>query len=89
MSTLADDLSRFAIAERELSEVAGPVLATIVERLQIRLGVRITEMRVTFDRDSNGSLVANCTLADADANRGGRANGGRGGNDPRIRSQEA
>jgi hypothetical protein len=88
MSTLADDLSRFAIAERELSEVAGPVLATIVERLQIRLGVRIAEMHVTFDRDSSGSLVANCTLAEADANRGGR-DGGRGGNDPRSRSQEA
>jgi hypothetical protein len=88
MSTLADDFSRFAIAERELSEGAGPVLATIVERLQIRLGVRITQMHVTFDRDSNGSLVANCTLADADASRGGRGNGDRGGTDPQSRSQE-
>jgi hypothetical protein len=88
MSSLADEFARFAIAERELSEQAGPVLAKIIERLQIRLGVRIAEVRVTVDRDSNGSLNANCTIADADTNRG-RGNGGRGGNDPRTRSQEA
>jgi hypothetical protein len=79
MSSLADEFARFAIAERELSEQAGPVLAKIIERLQIRLGVRIAEVRVTVDRDSKGSLNANCTIADADAHRGGRGHGGRGG----------
>jgi len=89
MSSLGDEFSRFAIAERELSEQGGPVIATIIERLQIRLGVHIAEIHVTFDRDSNGSLNANCTIADADANSVGPAMGGRGGTDPRTRSQEA
>jgi hypothetical protein len=75
MSSLGDQFSRFAIAERELSEQAGPVLATIIERLQIRLGVRISEIHVTVDQDSHASLNATCTIADADTACVGPAKG--------------
>jgi len=74
MSSPGEEFSRFALAERELCEQAESVLATIIERIQINRGVRITEVHVTI-RDSNGSLKATCTIADAEAKGDGKGDG--------------
>jgi len=75
MSRPGEAFSRYAVAERELCEQAGAVLAAVIEGIQIRLGVHITEAHVTVDRDSNGSLKATCTIAGAHSNGVGPAKG--------------
>jgi hypothetical protein len=69
MSDLSDEISRYAQAERQLGDEAGPVLAAIIRSIQARAGLCITEIRVTVDWASciNGSIPANCTIVRAHA----------------------
>jgi hypothetical protein len=62
-----DDFGRYADAERQLCDQAGPLLAAIFRDIESRAGVFITEVRVTLDRASNDGqeVSANCTIVNA------------------------
>ena len=66
---------RYAKAERELCEMAGPVLTRIIDEIESRHGISIAELRVTMDRSHslNGWPAANCVMVreeDVDATDG-------------------
>jgi hypothetical protein len=67
MSNSSDDFARYADAERQLCDEAGPLLAAIFHDIERRAGIFITELRVTLDRTGNGgdSISANCTIVAA------------------------
>jgi hypothetical protein len=67
MSDLSDEISRYAQAERQFGDEAGPLIAAIIRSIQARAGLCITEIRVTVDWASciNGSIPANCTIVRA------------------------
>ena len=67
MSNVSDEFARYAKAERQLCDEAGPVLAAIIRAIEVHAGLCITEIRVTVDwaKCSNGSIAANCTIVHA------------------------
>jgi len=67
MSNLSEEISRYAQAERQLGDEAGPLIAAIIRSIEARAGLCITELRVTVDWASciNGSIPANCTIVRA------------------------
>jgi hypothetical protein len=67
MSNVSDEFARYAKAERRLCDEAAPVLAAIVQTIEVHAGLCITEVRVTVDwaKRSNGSIAANCTIVRA------------------------
>ncbi len=67
MSNVSDEFARYARAERQFCDDAGPVLAEIVQALEVRAGLCITEIRVTVDwaKRSEGAISANCTIVHA------------------------
>ena len=69
MSNSNEEFERYAKAERQFSDDAGPILDEIVRSIEARAGLRIAELRITVDwanRD-DGSIIANCTIVRADA----------------------
>jgi hypothetical protein len=68
MCTDGEAFLRYAKAERELCEMAGPVLTRIIDELESRHGIRIAELRVTMDRSHslNGWPAANCVMVRED-----------------------
>ena len=67
MSDSSGEFARYARAERQFSDAAGPVLDEVVRSIEARSGLRITEVRVTVDwaNQSGGSIMANCTIVRA------------------------
>jgi hypothetical protein len=67
MSDLGDEFARYSMAERELCDEAGPLLAAIIRGIEARARLCITEIRVTLGQASslNGSTSANCTIVRA------------------------
>lgn len=63
-----DVFLRYANAERELCEMAGAVLTSIINEIESRHGIRIAELRVTMDRAHglNGWPAANCVMVRED-----------------------
>jgi hypothetical protein len=49
MNNAIQDFSRHAAAEKLLADEAGPLLAKIVHEIERNHGVRVHEIRVTFD----------------------------------------
>jgi hypothetical protein len=68
MSSAADQLACVAIAEKRLCEQAGPVVARIIQELEIRLDLKIGEVRITVNpselNKSWGGI--NCVITQAD-----------------------
>ena len=52
----------------KLCEEAGPALVAAIQSIEMRLSVRITEVRVTFEASDSteGPVSANCTIVCAD-----------------------
>ena len=67
MSNLEQAFARYAGAERQLSDEAGPLLAAIIRGVEARCGLRISELRVTVDWANcvDGAISANCTIVKA------------------------
>jgi len=64
MSRSSNEFELLAKAERELCDQAGPALAVMLRSIEDRLGVSVTEVRVTIQAPggpSQGS-VATCTI---------------------------
>jgi hypothetical protein len=63
----SEEFARYAKAERQLCEQAGPLLVAIIRGIERRAGLRITEVRLTFDHAnlSSDSIAANCTIVHA------------------------
>ena len=69
MSNSNKEFERYAKAERQFCDLAGPVLDEIIRSIEARAGLRIAELRITADwanRD-DGSIMANCTIVRAHA----------------------
>jgi hypothetical protein len=69
MSSSNEEFARYAKAERQFCDQAGPVLDEIIRSIEARAGLRIAELRITVDwanRD-DGSIMANCTIVRAHA----------------------
>lgn len=65
-----DVFLRYANAERELCEMAGAVLTSIINEIESRHGIRIAELRVTMDRASWPERLARCELRHGARGRG-------------------
>jgi hypothetical protein len=67
MSSLGQEFARYAAAEQQMCEQAGPALLASVRGIEMRLGIRITEVRVTLERhdSTEAALGANCTIVGA------------------------
>ena len=67
MSKLEEAVARYAGAERQLCDEAGPILGAVIRGVEARCGLRISELRVTIDWASSvdGEISANCTIVDA------------------------
>jgi hypothetical protein len=67
MSIPSEEFARYSKAERQLCDEAAPRLAAIIQGIEFRLGICITEIRVTVDRTYNagGSAKVNCTIVGA------------------------
>ena len=69
MSNSNEEFERYAKAELQFCDLAGPVLDEIIRSIEARAGLRIAELRITADwanRD-DGSIMANCTIVRAHA----------------------
>jgi len=53
MDKSIEDFSRHAAAEKIVSEQAGPLLARIIAEVEKDHGVKVRELRVTFDGHEN------------------------------------
>jgi hypothetical protein len=64
MSNSTEEFARYAEAERQLHDMAAPVLATIIRAIEARRGVCIDEVRVTVDHAnrSDDASAINCTI---------------------------
>jgi hypothetical protein len=64
MSNLEKTFERYVAAERQLCDEAAPLLGAIIRGVEARLGVRISELRVTVDwaNSVDGAIIANCTI---------------------------
>jgi len=64
MSNLEKTFERYVAAERQLCDEAAPLLGAIIRGVEARLGVRISELRVTVDwaNSIDGAIIANCTI---------------------------
>jgi hypothetical protein len=67
MSNLEEAIARYAGAERQLCDEAGPLLGAIICGVEARCGLRISELRVTIDwaNSVDGEITANCTIVQA------------------------
>lgn len=67
MSNLEEAIARYAGAERQLCDEAGPLLGAIIRGVEARSGLRISELRVTIDwaNSLDGEITANCTIVQA------------------------
>jgi hypothetical protein len=67
MSNLEEAIARYAGAERQLCDEAGPLLGAIIRGVEARCGLRISELRVTVDwaNSVDGEISANCTIVQA------------------------
>src|SRR2546423_6114379 len=63
----SEEFARYAKAERQFCDEAGPVLDEIIRSIESRLGVCITEARITIDwsRRPDSAIMANCTIVRA------------------------
>jgi hypothetical protein len=67
MSNSNEEFERYAKAERQFCDEAGPVLDEVIRSVEARAGLHVTELRITVDwanRD-DGSIMANCTIVRA------------------------
>ena len=64
MSISGEEFARYAAAERNLSEEATPLLATIIRTIEAQTGLCIAEVRVTVDPAnlSKDAGAINCTI---------------------------
>jgi hypothetical protein len=64
MSALSDSFTPYAHAEKELSDKVGPLLSAIVQEIERRNGIEITELRVTIEKPSPRQMWpgANCVI---------------------------
>ena len=71
MSNLEKTFERYVAAERQLCDEAAPLLGAIIRGVEARLGVRISELRVTVDwaNSVDGAIIANCTIVQGQRNR--------------------
>jgi hypothetical protein len=67
MSNSNQEFERYAKAERQICDDAGPVLDEIIRSVEAHAGLRITELRITVDwaNQRDGSIMANCTIVRA------------------------
>jgi hypothetical protein len=67
MSNMEEAIARYAGAERQLCDEAGPLLGAIIRSVAARCGLRISELRVTIDwaNSVDGEIIANCTIVRA------------------------
>ncbi len=67
MSNVSDEFARYARAERQFCDEAAPVVAEIIQMIEVQAGLCITEIRVTVDwaKRSEGAISANCTIVHA------------------------
>ena len=64
MCTDSEAFTQYAKAEKQLCEKAGAALTNIIDEIENRYGIRISELRVTMDRShsQNGWPAANCVM---------------------------
>jgi hypothetical protein len=69
MSNSNEEFARYANAERQFCDQAGPVLDEIIRSIEARAGLRIAELRITVDwaNHDDDSIMANCTIVRAHA----------------------
>jgi len=67
MSSSSSEFTLYARAERQLCDAAAPMLGDLLRRIEAELGVSITEVRVTVQRQGRdgGLVTANCTIVSA------------------------
>jgi hypothetical protein len=68
MSSPTDEFTLYAKAERQLCDAAAPILGDLLSKIEVDLGVYITEVRVTVQRPARAGqpVTANCTIVSAE-----------------------
>src|SRR6266480_1524185 len=64
MSISSEEFARYAEAERQLCDEAGPLLAMIIRAIEVHRGLCVAEVRVTVDQAnrSKDASAINCTI---------------------------
>jgi hypothetical protein len=64
MSTASNNFAPYAHAEKELCDKAAPLLSEILSQVEKRNGIKIREIRVTFEEPAPGNLWSgvNCVI---------------------------
>lgn len=64
MSNVSENFVPYAHAEKELCDIAGPLLADVIKEVERRNGIKIREIRVTMETPTAETMWsgANCVI---------------------------